>query len=122
SQVALHSSLRRDLWASITPRGAPLPEEGLIAKADSLIATFPPSKQLAVAYYLLANGILKHYLKYPPPAAFTLISSPLVMWIWIGGLVVFLGGLTALWPAPSAIRGRVRARYLARVAQELGRA
>jgi cytochrome c-type biogenesis protein CcmF len=122
SQVALHSSLRRDLWASITPRGAPLPEAGLIARADKLIATFPPSKQLGVAYYLLANGILKHYLRYPPPATFTLISSPLVMWIWIGGLVVFLGGLTALWPAPSAIRGRVRARYLARVAQELGRA
>jgi cytochrome c-type biogenesis protein CcmF len=122
SQVALHSSLRRDLWASITPRGAPLPEEGLIAGADKVIAKFRPSEQLAVAYYLLANGILKHYLKYPPPATFTLISSPLVMWIWLGGLIVFLGGLTALWPAPSAIRGRVRARYLARVARELGRA
>jgi cytochrome c-type biogenesis protein CcmF len=122
SQVALKSSWRRDLWASITPRGAPLPEQGLIARADKLIATFPPAKQLAVAYYLLQNGILKHYLSYPPPATFTLISSPLVMWIWLGGLIVFLGGLTALWPPPSAIRGRVRARYLARVAQELGRA
>jgi cytochrome c-type biogenesis protein CcmF len=122
SQVALHSSVRRDLWASITPRGTPLPEGGLIARADKLIATLPPATQLEYSYYLLKTAILAHYLKYPPPATFTLISSPLVMWIWIGGLIVFLGGLTALWPAPSAIRGRVRARYLARVAQELGRA
>ena len=66
--------------------------------------------------------IVAHYVKFPPAASFTLIASPLVMWIWIGGLIVFLGGLTAIWPAPSALRSRLRARYLARVAQELGRA
>ena len=44
------------------------------------------------------------------------------MWIWIGGLIVLVGGLIAIWPAPAALRSRVRARYLARVAQELGRA
>jgi len=44
------------------------------------------------------------------------------MWIWIGGLIVLLGGGVAIWPPPAAMRGRVRARYLSRVAQELGRA
>ena len=44
------------------------------------------------------------------------------MWIWVGGLIVLLGGLTAIWPAPAALRRRLRASYFARVAQELGRA
>ena len=43
-------------------------------------------------------------------------------WIWLGGLIVFAGGLIALWPAPDAARGRVRAGYAARVAQDLDRA
>jgi len=45
-----------------------------------------------------------------------------VAWIWIGGLIVFAGGLIALWPAPDAARGRARAGYAARVAQDLDRA
>ncbi len=45
--------------------------------------------------------------KHPPPAQFHFIVSPLVMWIWIGGLIVFGGGLIAIWPAPSAVRRRV---------------
>ena len=123
SQVALKSSLRRDLWASITPHGTPLPEQGVIDGADRLIkATDPPAEKLRLAYYVLKYGVLARYLKHPPPAEFTLISSPLVTWIWLGGLIVLLGGLTALWPPPSAFRGRVRARYRARVAKELGRA
>ena len=44
-------------------------------------------------------------------------------WIWIGGLIVFAGGLIALWPAPDAARAPRRAAgYAARVARELGRA
>jgi hypothetical protein len=41
------------------------------------------------------------------------------MWIWVGGIIVFAGGALALWPAPAAARGRVRARYAARVGREL---
>jgi cytochrome c-type biogenesis protein CcmF len=129
-QIGLQSSWRRDLWAAIKPlgttlpaNGAQLPEERLIDQADRLI---PPSEpavdQLKLAYGVLLPAIVRHYVKYPPAAQFTLIASPLVMWIWIGGLIVFMGGLTAIWPAPSALRSRVRARYLARVAQDLGRA
>jgi cytochrome c-type biogenesis protein CcmF len=44
------------------------------------------------------------------------------MWLWLGALIVLFGGLIAIWPPPGAVRGRVRARYLARVAQDLGRA
>jgi cytochrome c biogenesis factor len=45
-----------------------------------------------------------------------------VSWIWIGALIVFCGGLIALWPAPRRAPRPVAARYAARVAQELGRA
>jgi cytochrome c-type biogenesis protein CcmF len=129
-QVGLQSSWRRDLWAAIKPLGttlpaigAPLPEAGLVAQADALVpATDSTVKQLGLAYYVLLPAIVRHYVNFPPPASFTLIASPLVMWIWIGGLIVLLGGLTAIWPSPAALRSRVRARYLARVAQELGRA
>jgi cytochrome c biogenesis factor len=42
------------------------------------------------------------------------------MWIWIGGLIVFLGGLIAAWPAPSTVRARVAARARARVRDPRG--
>jgi cytochrome c-type biogenesis protein CcmF len=128
-QIGLKSSWRRDLWAAMKPfagtlpaLGVQLPEASLVAAADaSILPGTSQIKQLKLAYYEL-GFIVNHYVKDPPPVSFTLIASPLVMWIWIGGLIVFLGGLTAIWPAPSALRSRLRARYLARVAQELGRA
>ena len=52
-------------------------------------------------------------MKSPPQAQFHLIVSPLVMWIWIGGLIVVGGALIAIWPAPSVVRRRV-SRTLAR--------
>jgi hypothetical protein len=59
----------------------------------------------------VAIGYLaRAYLQHPPPAQFHLIVSPLVMWIWIGGLIVFGGGLIAIWPASEALRRRVSLR------------
>ena len=59
----------------------------------------------------------------PPPATFRIIVSPLVTWIWLGALIVFAGGLIALWPAPARRRAPPRAGAApARVARELGRA
>jgi cytochrome c-type biogenesis protein CcmF len=37
-------------------------------------------------------------------------------------LIVFAGGLIALWPAPMAVRRRAETSYAARIARELGRA
>ena len=69
-----------------------------------------------------AAGLRASYARNPPPATFRVIVSPLVTWIWLGALIVFPGGLIALWPAPRARRGRCAAGYAARVARELGRA
>jgi cytochrome c biogenesis factor len=50
------------------------------------------------------------------------IVSPLVTWIWAGALIVFAGGLIAIWPQPAGATRRVRAPEAARLARELGRA
>jgi cytochrome c-type biogenesis protein CcmF len=71
-----------------------------------------------VAIALLA----REYLRHPPQAQFHLIVSPLVMWIWIGGLIVLGGGLIAVWPSPSAVRRRVAVRVRSRAERDLVRA
>jgi cytochrome c biogenesis factor len=58
---------------------------------------------------LFALAVLaREYLRHPPPAQFNLITSPLVEWIWAGGLIVVLGALIAIWPAPLGARRRLR--------------
>jgi cytochrome c-type biogenesis protein CcmF len=64
------------------------------------------------------RGIVNRYERNPPPAQFRFIISPLVSWIWIGALIILLGGLISIWPPPGGATRRVRARYLARVARE----
>jgi cytochrome c-type biogenesis protein CcmF len=39
-------------------------------------------------------------------ARFTLIVTPLVAWFWIGGVVLVLGGVLAMWPGGPEIRTR----------------
>ena len=68
------------------------------------------------------DGLTRSYAANPPAATFRLIVSPLVSWIWIGALIVFAGGLIALWPPLRRAPRPVAARYAARVARELGRA
>ena len=68
------------------------------------------------------RGIADRYASNPPPATFRLITSPLVTWIWLGAIIVFLGGLIAIWPGErDPLRRRAQARYAARIAKELGR-
>ena len=49
-------------------------------------------------------------------------SRPLVGWIWVGALIVFAGGLIALWPSPAGERRAVTAASAARLARDLRRA
>ncbi len=79
--------------------------------------TLPPEDGIIGIAYLA-----RAYLKDPPPAQFNLIVSPLVMWIWVGGLIVFGGAVIAIWPAPSVVRRRVAARSRARALHGLARA
>ena len=115
SEVDVRWGLRRDLWVSVQPDlttfRAPI-EEG-----DRKFAALPGDAQaLAIA------ALVERYRNEPPPATFRVLVSPLVSWIWLGGGIVVLGALTALWPSADARRRRVSSLYAARLGRELSRA
>ena len=115
SEVDVRWGLRRDLWMAIRPDIGSL--EGPIREADRKFANSPTDVQA-----LIIAALAERYRHDPPPAAFRAIASPLVLWIWIGGGIVVLGALVAVWPSPEARLRRVRALYAARLGQELSRA
>jgi len=112
SHVGLKAGLRQDIWSAIEPDIATL--QPLIDRGNKVVPPTHPE----VAFVVL-EAIAQHYRNAPPPAQFRLIVSPLVTWIWLGGLLVFGGGLIAMWRPPGR---RVRARYLARVGRDLKQA
>ncbi|HEV7163266.1 MAG TPA: cytochrome c-type biogenesis CcmF C-terminal domain-containing protein [Solirubrobacteraceae bacterium] len=114
SHVAMNAGITRDVWSAVEP-DIEAPALQRIVKAGN--STLSPEEALVAIGYLA-----REYLKHPPQAQFHFIVSPLVMWIWIGGLIVFGGGLIAIWPAPSVVRRRVAARARARSVRGLARA
>jgi cytochrome c-type biogenesis protein CcmF len=123
SEVGMKAGLGRDLWTAMSPDVGKM--RPIIDKGDKAFAAvegkIPPATESALLGRAI-GGLVDRYQNNPPPATFRVISSPLVAWIWVGGLIVFAGGLIAMWPAADAPGRRVRAGYLARVARELGRA
>jgi cytochrome c-type biogenesis protein CcmF len=122
SEVGLRSGLRRDLWTVVAPDTTDLRE--IAARGD---AVFRQARELPEAERAAALGeglrrLAARYRGETALASFRVLVSPLVTWIWIGALIVFGGGLLALWPAPAGARRRVSSAYGARVARELGRA
>ncbi len=115
SEVGMTSNLRRDVWTAVQPDLGSL--QSFIDKADKQFPNASPDLQ-----GLLVTAIATRYRNHPPPATFRIIVSPMVTWIWIGGLIVIGGALIAMWPAPETARRRVTAGYAARVARDLGRA
>jgi cytochrome c-type biogenesis protein CcmF len=123
SEVGLKAGLRRDLWAAMTPNiraYEPTIQEGNKLLAPLATTLSPRDYGLAIGK-ALKNRFVDAYTANPPPATFRFIVSPLVTWIWFGAIIVFGGGLVAMWPAPDAARRRATARAAARVAEELGR-
>jgi cytochrome c-type biogenesis protein CcmF len=122
SEVGLRAGLQRDVWSAIAPNVRDLRKQ--VAEGDRVFndAKGLPPEQREVALAEALTGLTRSYAANPPPATFRLIVSPLVSWIWIGALIVFAGGLIALWPPLRRAPRPVAARYAARVARELGRA
>ena len=111
SSVGIEASLTRDIWSAIQPEIETPKLKRIIEVGNRTIPFSRPDEGL------FAIDFLAHeYLQHPPPAQFRLIVSPLIMWIWLGGLIVFAGGLLALSPSPGALRRRV-ALGLPRVAR-----
>jgi cytochrome c-type biogenesis protein CcmF len=116
SEVDVRWGLSRDLWFAVQPDLARLMPA--IREADRRFSDVAPQLQAQ-----LITAIARSYAKDPPPANFRMIVSPMVSWIWIGGLIAVLGALTALWPGGGDPRRRaVSSVYAARLARELSRA
>jgi cytochrome c-type biogenesis protein CcmF len=124
SQIGLKSGLRRDIWMVANPSLQPL--QGLISQGDrvflqammraSRLPTAQAQAQLAPLWQARDRAIAElaaRYVTHPWPVTFLLIVSPLVLWLWIGGMIVAAGALIALWPVPAL--ARLRARSAARI-------
>jgi cytochrome c-type biogenesis protein CcmF len=115
SEVGLRAGLRRDVWTAVEP------DIGVMRRMiDGIDRRFPLAAGDSAKVML--EAVADRYEVAPPPAGFRLIVSPMVEWIWLGGLIVAAGSLTALWPAPSAARRQTRAARAARLRRELSRA
>jgi cytochrome c-type biogenesis protein CcmF len=99
SHVSMSAGVTRDVWSAIAPEIEAPRLKRIIALGNRTIPFVRPDEGM-VAIAVLA----REYLRHPPPAQFHLLVSPLVIWIWIGGLIVFGGGLLALWPAMGVAR------------------
>jgi cytochrome c-type biogenesis protein CcmF len=114
SHVSMDAGLSRDVWSAIAPDIGTPALKHIIAVGNRTIPIVRPDEGI-VAIAVMARA----YMQHPPPAAFHLIVSPLVMWIWIGGGIVFFGGLIALWPAGVGVRRRAGLRGRTRLGAEL---
>jgi cytochrome c-type biogenesis protein CcmF len=118
SEVGLKAGARQDIWTVISPDTDPL--KNVISEGDKVFGkakNLPPQMGAALLGQAI-TGIVDRYKNNPPPAQFRFIVSPLVTWIWLGAIVILLGGIIALWPPPGGATSRVRSRYLARVGRE----
>ncbi len=133
SEVGLRAGLLKDVWTDIHPDITPLQpvlKEGnqkfaaLMGEIRRKYGTNPPPQVtnfVASSFDAAVTGVANQFVKKPYPSTFRLIVSPIVTWIWLGALIIFIGALFALWPAPELARGRIRAAYSARVGRELQR-
>ncbi len=117
SHVGLQAGPLRDFWSAVEPNIDTPPLQRFITAGNTKVPMVRPDQGILVIALMA-----RYYLQHPTPAQFHFLASPLVTWIWLGGLIVFGGALVAIWPAPGGVRRRVRARAPARVARRLARA
>jgi cytochrome c-type biogenesis protein CcmF len=120
TEVGLDASLRNDVWAAVAPdivKLRPRIEEGdrLFERARDDLTLEQSNEFLALAL----RGLTDRYAESPPPARFRLEVNPLVTWIWLGALIVVIGGVIAGWPSSRGAGGAAGARYAARVGRDV---
>lgn len=90
TEVGLKAGPAKDYWVAVAPDGAFLGQ--VVDSLDKQLVNAPPA-QSGRALGTLAQLMSRR------PATFRFIASPLIGWIWIGGIIVIMGGLIAMWPA-----------------------
>ncbi|HWI22389.1 MAG TPA: heme lyase CcmF/NrfE family subunit [Baekduia sp.] len=102
TEVGLDAGPLKDYWVAYAPDGGFL---GKVVDAldTRLLATNATAEQTGVSVGNLARAMSQR------EATFRFIASPLVGWIWVGAIIVFAGGLIALWPAGSRTPAAARA-------------
>jgi cytochrome c-type biogenesis protein CcmF len=122
SEVGLEAGFRRDFWATVAPDTRLL--RRVVRRGDRVfeLAKALPADQRSAALGETLRRLVAGYPTAAPPATFRILVSPMVTWIWLGALIVFTGGLIALWPLPAGATERATAARAARLARELGRA
>jgi cytochrome c-type biogenesis protein CcmF len=136
SQVGLRAGLTKDIWTVINPDLGPLQSE--ISRGDRVFGAALSSTMKSAAAGRITNaqaqselgtlfserdaavsGLASRFVTHPWAANFLMIVSPLVTWIWLGAIIIAIGGLIALWPAPAlARRRRTAAAYAGRPAPQ----
>jgi cytochrome c-type biogenesis protein CcmF len=99
SAIGLNAGVRRDIWASVDPDLDSF--QSMISGVDGRFPRAGGQTQL-----VLLSLVAARYESAPPPATFRFIVSPLVEWIWLGGLIAGGGGLLAVWPTTAGRRRR----------------
>jgi cytochrome c-type biogenesis protein CcmF len=118
SHVAMDIGATRNIWSAIQPDIETKALKRIVSVGDK---TLPAEEGIVGVAYLA-----REYLKHPPTAEFNLHVTPLVIWIWVGGVIAVGGALIAIWPGARAaysLRRRVRVGVgtSARVARGLAR-
>ncbi|MEA2468481.1 MAG: cytochrome c-type biosis protein CcmF [Thermoleophilaceae bacterium] len=101
SELGLRSGVGRDIWTAVQPDLSPVAR--YIRDANR---RFPDANSALEGF--LVRSIVTRYVRSGQAAQFRLIVSPLVAWIWIGGVIVVGGAMIAIWPAPAVARRRAR--------------
>jgi cytochrome c-type biogenesis protein CcmF len=102
SELGLRASPTRDIWTTAQPDLSEV--QPMIKEADR---RFPDANPQLEGF--IVSTVVRRYLRDAPVANFRLIVSPLVAWIWIGGVIVVGGAMVGLWPSPRQARSRVAA-------------
>jgi cytochrome c-type biogenesis protein CcmF len=132
SEVGLKTGLVRDIWVTVAPNvqqvqhQLAVAERGLKTCIEAGPGTPEQCKQLSALMraaaaeprlqpqalaqieslqLLSAERIARGYVKEGGPATFKVIINPLVLWMWIGGIIGLIGALIAVWPTRSRRRG-----------------
>ena len=131
SQVGLSAGITRDIWTVINPNLGPLQPlinqgnrvfAAATSQAMSRVAKLPPARAQQALAPLWAErdravaGLAARFITHPWAVEFRLIVSPLVTWIWVGAIIIAIGGLIALWPVPMLVRRRKAATVAPRAA------